>query len=365
MTPAGEGPPPAAVDLVRVHLPLRRPFVASHGTETVRDLVLVRADDGAGGVGWGECSTLGRPSYTAEHTDGAWAALADDLVPAALRGAPFARAARPMASAALATALLDLALRGEGRSLAASLGATATAVPVAAVVGLDPIGDVITAVRAAVGAGAVLVKCKIAPGDDVARLGAVRAAWPDLALAADANGAYRAVEEVPVAELDDLGLAYLEQPLPPADLAGSAALTARSATPIALDEAIGDEDDLDAALAAGAFSVLNVKPARVGGPTEAARLVARAAADGIDVFVGGMLESGIGRAVALAVAGLPGCSLPTDLGPSGRYFVEDLTPPFVLTDGRLTVPAGPGIGVVPLDDVLDRVTVDRVRLTRP
>ena len=61
------------------------------------------------------------------------------------------------------------------------------------------------------------------------------------------------------------------------------------------------------------------------------------------MFVGGMLETGVGRAGAVALAALDACTWPTDLGPSDWYFEADLTEPIVAgDDGRLAVPRRAG-----------------------
>jgi len=365
VTAAGGVPaaPPAAVELIRVRVPLRTPLRAAHGTETVRDVVLVRVVDRSGSEGWGECSALSRPTYSHEYTAGAWALLVDELVPALLSGEPSPVTGHPMARAAIATATADLEARAVGCSLATMLGGTRPEVQTTAVLGITGDPDTLVArVAEARDAGAAMVKLKIRPGLDAGPLGAVRAAFPDLALAADANGSYATTEEVPVAELDRLGLAYLEQPLPADDLAGSARLAARMTTPVALDESVGSNATFDTALALGALRVLNVKPARLGGPREAVALATRAAGLGVAVFVGGMVETGVGRAAALAVASVPVFGLPTDLGPSSRYFTRDLTPPIELRDGRLPVPTGVGLGVRPSPEALAAVTVDRLLL---
>ncbi len=318
------------VRLHRVALPLRQPHVAAHGTEAVRDVVLVewRAADGV--VGWGECPTLGEPGYSGETTDTAWRALTTG------------GALGPMATGALADARLDARLRDEGRSLAEHLGAAWQSVPTCTVVGLG----------AEVPEGDGPVKLKVDPGS-IDRLVAARAAWPARPMAADANGSFRSPHEL-TRWLDDLGLLYLEQPFAPRDLASHAALRALVRTPIALDESIGSTDDLRAADAARALGVVSIKPARVGGVAAAKRILAASVDAGLDAFVGGMLETGIGRAVAVALAACPGVTMPTDLGPSSRYFAADVCEPFVLHGGRLPVPNGPGIGRVPDSARLDQ-----------
>ncbi len=356
------------VELVRVRVPLRHAHVAGHGTESVRDLVLVRVTDADGAVGWGECSALTRPTYTAEHTAGAWLVLRDELAPAALAGRDDEVVGHPMARAALATARLDAHLRGLGRSLAAHLGARVGqplgAVPTTAVLGrAASIDDLLGAVEARRAEGVAVVKLKVTPRpEDLDAVAAVRRTWPDLPVAVDANGT---LDTRSAAILDELGLVYLEQPFPAEELVASAGLARRSVTPIALDESIGSVGALDAAAALGACSVCNVKPARVGGPQEAVDLIVRAAEHDIATFCGGMLETGVGRAAALAVAALPAHRLPTDLGPSSRYLDRDLIDPIELDEaGCLPVPSAPGIGVVPEPGRLEEVAVERLVVRR-
>lgn len=350
---------PVEVELRRVRLPLVTPHVAAHGTEAVRDVVLVRVTLEDGTVGWGECAALSRPTYTAEYTAGAWAVLRDELVPAALAGRPSEVVGHPMATAALADAVVDADLRRRGVSLASALGAATGRVPTTTVIGLAATVDEVVGRVAASSGG---VKLKIRPGCDVEPLRAVRSTWPDRWLAADANGTYDTDQDDDHRRLravDQLGLAYLEQPT--ASVVGAAALSRSLGTPICLDETVQSLDDARTAFALSAASVLNVKPGRVGGAQAAAALVALAGDEGVGAFVGGMLETGVGRATAAAVAALPWCTLPTDLGPSARYVQPDLTDPVEVDDtGRLILPTGPGIGVAPDPDRLAAATLDRV-----
>jgi O-succinylbenzoate synthase len=103
--------------------------------------------------------------------------------------------------------------------------------------------------------------------------------------------------------------------------------------------------------------VVNIKPGRVGGYLEALRIHEVCRAHDVPVWCGGMLETGIGRAANVALAALPGFTLPGDTSGSDRYYAADITEPFVLRDGHLDVPAGPGLGVRPLPDRLREVTV--------
>ena len=191
------------------------------------------------------------------------------------------------------------------------------------------------------------MKLKILPRRlDLDALAAIRATWPDLDLAADANGSLSGGDQDVMQRIEQLGLSYLEQPVHADDLDGAAeiAQAARHADRARRVDHVGGVRR-GTAIRFGAADIINVKPARVGGPVEASRIVQTAADLGVPAFVGGMLETGIGRAGALAVAALTGCTLATDLGPSDHYFAADLTEPFVLgTDGSLAVPTDAGIG---------------------
>lgn len=354
---------PVAVELRLVELVMRSALRSAHGTEVLRQLVVIRVELADGSSGWGECSALTRPTYTGEYAAGAWIVLAGELVPALLGGADPVVVGHPMAAAGLAAALTDARLRRGGRRLVVDLGARhgrpLDAVPWTGVVGRHPaVADTVGEVDALRGSGASMVKLKVTPHPvDLEAVAAVRATWPDLAVAVDANGS---LDRRSASILDALDLAYIEQPRPGRDLLGSAELADRLETPVALDESITGVEDLALALTVGAGSIVNVKPARLGGLEPAAEL-ARAAIDGgARAFVGGMWESGIGRCTALALAALPTFTLPCDLGPTGRYLQADITGPLTTEDdGRIRVPAGPGFGVEVDADGLDAVTVDR------
>jgi O-succinylbenzoate synthase len=356
-----------AIELRRVALPLATPFRTSHGTEVERQAVLVRVA-GGGTEGWGECVAMPEPLYTSEYADGAAHVLrhhlaprlvgrdlgADDVVPAlaAVQG-------HPMAKASLEMAVLDAELRAEGRSFGARLGAARALVPSGISLGIaSSTPALLDAVAAALDAGYVRVKLKVEPGHDVEPVRAVREHFPDAQLQVDANGAYSLADADHLAGFDDLDLLLLEQPLGPDDLAGHAELARRLRTPICLDESITSARAATEAIALGACAVVNVKPGRVGGYLEAVRVHDACVAAGVPAWVGGMLETGLGRAGNVALAALPGFTLTGDLSASDRWYVEDLTEPFVLEDGHLRVPAGPGLGRTPRPEVLAGRTTD-------
>lgn len=354
------------LELRVVALPLRSPFATSAGERSSRDVLVVRVD-GLDATGWGECAAFAEPGYTAETVGSVWRAIRERLAPALARsrtladllaawsGVPGDR----MAKAVLETAVLDLLGRRLGRPLWPLLGGTPRPIPAGVAIGLQPtVAALLEAVWGALAEGYRRLKLKVKPGWDVAPVRAVRERFPDLPVWVDANGAYRAADLPVLRELDDLGLAMVEQPLPADDLEGLAALQATLRTPFCLDESIASLDDLDRAAALGAGRVLNLKPGRVGGLLAARALAARARELGWDVFVGGTLESSLGRAACLHLQTLPAVSLPGDLSAPGRYLARDLAAPPLRLDasGHLPLPEGPGAGVEVFEQTLDALT---------
>lgn len=358
----------AEVGLYRIRIPLLRAHRAGHGELALREVVLVRLRLTDGAVGWGECSALSHPTYAGEYTAGAMAVLRDEVAPWILSGSGGPVVGHPMATSAVVTAHVDALLRRSGTSLVERLGTLhgrpAASVRTAAVIGRYSSTDrLLTVVDERVSEGAALVKLKITPQpSDMANLAAVRSAWPDLPLAVDANGT---LDHRSLSFLEGLELAYVEQPAPADDLLGSARMAERLPCPVALDESATSMGVLEAALALGAGTVVNVKPARLGGPYVAAAVARKVFDAGCGIFVGGMLESGVGRAAAVALAALPIFAIPSDLGPSDRYFEQDVTAPIgVDARGQVLVPDGPGLGVAPDPEVLDQVTVERFVASR-
>jgi len=355
------------IELRMVRVPLAEPFATSRGTLRRRDIVVVRALVADGPDGWGECVAEPEPTYWPEYTSGALHVLEHHLVPRLLEGRSLREVrGHQMAKAALECAALDAGLRAEGRSLASFLGATRPVVPTGIALGLArSLDDLVDDVLRWHGQGHRAFKVKIQPGWDVEPLRAIRSEVGDeVALLADANGAYRSDSVEHLGTLGrvadtSIGLVALEQPFAPDDLVGHARLARRIGVPVCLDESIGSLAQLDSALTLDACGAVSLKAGRVGGLVEARRIHQRCRDAGVALRCGGMLETGLGRALNLAVAALPGCNLPPDLGPSSRYYARDLTPPFESRGGTMIVPSGPGLGVSPDPEALDDMTINQ------
>jgi len=329
-------------------------------------LVHVRADDTEG---WGECVTASAPIHSYEYTDGAARVLEHHLVPALIADGTRVTAGQvhrrlatvkghPLARAALEAAVLDAELRADGTSLADHLGGVRDRVPAGVSVGIPEggTGDLLDQVAGYVAEGYLRIKLKIEPGTDLEPVSAVREGFgPELPLQVDANAAYDPDDPAHLAVLDGLDrlhLEQIEQPFAANRVRDQARLAARWRTPLCLDESIGDALDARDAVETGACAIVNVKVGRVGGVSEAVRVHEVCRERAVPVWCGGMLETGVGRAVNVAVASLPGFTLPGDTSASDRYWAEDVTDPFVLDDGHLEVPTGPGIGRSPRPEAL-------------
>ena len=352
--------------LHRVEMPLVSPFRTSYGVETHRKVLLVQVI-GPDTTGWGECVAEAEPLYSPEYVDGAHEVIRRFLLPrlqpsrvvaSELAGLFSSVKGHPMAKGGIEAAVLDAECRLAGQPLSRRLGAVHDRVPSGVAVGMQTsLPALVDTVAGYVAQGYRRVKLKIEPGHDVAPVAAVRDAFPDLALQVDANGAYTVGDATHLAQLDAFDLLLIEQPLPDDDLRGHAQLATLIGTPICLDESITSPRAAREAIAMGACAIINIKPGRVGGYLEAVAIHDLCVAARVPVWCGGMLETGVGRAANLALAALPGFTMPGDLSASVRYFHHDITEPFVLEDGHIYVPTGAGIGVDPHPDRLREFTV--------
>ncbi|MDQ2943943.1 MAG: o-succinylbenzoate synthase [Candidatus Dormibacteraeota bacterium] len=355
-----------SVELRRIRLPLVAPFETSFGVQTERDVLLVRAIT-TDGAGWGECVAGEEPTYSSEYVDGAQHVLIHHLLPRLLdlprlEAEDLGRLLQPvhghhMAKAAIEMAVLDAQLRARGESFARYFGATRTAVDSGVSVGIHrSIPALLKTVGEYLDQGYRRIKLKIKPGWDVEPVRAVRERFGDVPLQVDANTAYSLSHASHLAQLDEFNLLLIEQPLPEEQVLAHAELSKSVRTPICLDESITSAQAAADAIELGACRIINIKPGRVGGYLEARRIHDLCAARGIPVWMGGMLETGIGRAGNVAMAAMPNFTLPGDTSASDRYYHRDITKPFVLHDGRLNVPAGPGLGVDVDDEFLKSIT---------
>ena len=347
----------SSIELREIRLPLIHFFETSFGRTTERRIVLVRVSDSDGGEGWGECTAAEGPFYSEEWTETAWATLKEFLAPM-LVGQQVANAAsiyevmkrvrgHRMAKAAIETACWDLESKRAGTPLWKHLGGVQTEIPCGVSIGIQESPEaLLETIGKELAAGYQRIKIKIKPGWDVDIVRRVRERFPEIRLMGDANSAYR-LSDVPLFQtLDEFNLMMIEQPLAHDDIADHAELQKQIKTPICLDESVRTPEDARHAIDLGACRIINLKLGRVGGHSQAKRIENIARDQNIPVWCGGMLESGIGRAHNIAMATLPGFTLPGDVSASARYWEEDIIdPPVTVTSrGTIVAPEKRGIG---------------------
>lgn len=384
---------PEKIVIRHVRMKLRTPFVTALGVEHVRDIVIVEVHaDGL--IGYGEVPVLSGPTYNEETVDTAWHVLNDFFVERILkvdaarslrtpgdvaRGLSGFRGHR-FAKAGLEGAVWDVTAKQLGMSLSEMLYRASdahgisgvesngdgprTRIPSGVVVGM-PRSDageqasLLQRVEARLAEGYRRIKIKIEPDRDARPLRAIRRTFGDIALAVDANGAYDPQRSDIVRALDEFELSYIEQPLPAWDIVDHARLQRGLRTPVCLDESVGSAAHARQALDLGSCRALNIKASRVGGLAEALHMHDLCFHRGVPALCGGLLESGIGRAHNVALASLPGFSLPGDISASTRYWERDIVEPLFELDaeGYIPVPEAPGIGVEVDRAYLERLTV--------
>jgi o-succinylbenzoate synthase len=365
-----------AVELVNIELPLRFPERTNYGVNVTRNVVLVHVM-AEGLHGWGEAAPSSDPIWNYEYPGTTWPVLRDYLVPAiigpdlerpedvgSVYGSILGRGIRGhhFAKAALEMAVWDVFGRAAGRPISHLLGGVRDRVPVGVSVGIqDSPSELARVVGEYLRQGYQRVKIKIMPGRDLEDLWAVRRAFPDARIMTDANSSYT-LEDVPLLQrMDEIGLMMHEQPLGWDDIVDHARLRPALRTPICLDESILTPGDARKAIELGSCDIINIKIGRLGGHQAVREVHDFMHARSLPVWCGGMYESGIGRAHNLHLATLPGFTLPGDTSASERYFVEDIVdePALLNSDGTVTVPTRPGIGVEILNDRLERYTLSR------
>jgi len=363
-----------SLTLHHLSMPLVAPFETSFGRTTERECILISIQS-EGLTGWGECAADRDPGYSYETTGTAWHILKDFIAPLALGqdvtdAADYQRRVagirgHNLAKAGAEMALWDLLGQRTGKSLREMLGGVRDKVKVGISVGLQasPAG-LVEMVEKYLAAGYGRIKIKIKPGRDVDDAQAVRKAFPDVHLQVDANSAYTLETSPALQPLDALNLLLIEQPLAEDDLWDHARLQKQFHTPLCLDESILSPRHARQALEMDACQIINIKPGRVGGLSQALAIHDLCRQRAVPVWCGGMLETGVGRAVNLALASLPGFSLPGDISASDRYYVEDVTQQrFTLNPGStIDVPSAPGLGVTVNETVLKKFTLAELHL---
>lgn len=354
-----------SIDIYPLAMTLVERLRTSFGEEPFKTGILLRLTTDEGVIGWGECSAEIKPGYSSETVGTALHILKEFLIPSVLGKSvssptevPALMSAvrgHPLAKHSVEAAVWDAWAKLNELPLAKAFAhhlpegntpkATAT---VGVSIGIKPtIAATLDTINLRLGQGYERIKLKIQPGWDLELARTVRAAHPDIVLMLDANSAYTLDDAEHLRQFDALDLLMIEQPLGYSDIYQHSKLQPQLQTPICLDESILSADDTRLALALGACRIINLKPARVSGYTESLEIYKICVEQSVPLWIGGLLETGVGRSANLAFASLPGVTLPCDISATDRYYNPDLTePPFVLgPNSTIAAPTGPGIGV--------------------
>ena len=362
------------VEIRLLRLPLNEPFETSFGRIDSRLIFLVKLE--ADGIsGWGEVVAEEEPRYSYETVGTAHRTIVDHLAPAILAhpiadledlSGRFLRfRGHNMAKAGLELAYMDLIARIQNKSLSQLINGTRESVAVGVSLGIQSsLDQLLERIELYLSLGYQRIKLKIKPGWDIDIVREVRLRHPGILLSVDANAAYTISDADHLCELDEFGLLMVEQPLHYDDLIDHSRLQSRMRTPICLDESITSLRRAEQALDMESCRMINIKIGRVGGYSQAVAIHDVCHSRGVPVWCGGMLESGVGRAHNIALASLPGFTLPGDISASSRYFAKDVIRPEVRVsaDGTVEVPIRPGIGFdVDLDHIESNTeTVERI-----
>ncbi len=197
----------------------------------------------------------------------------------------------------------------------------------------------------AVGRGFRCLKVKVGVGDDAGRVAAVRAAGgPRVALRLDANGAWGVKEAVKSIEaLAPAGLELVEEPVH--GLAAVRSVREQVSVRVAIDETATEQG----ALTARAADAVCLKIARCGGISGVLAAAALVRESGAEIYLGSTYDGPLGIAAAIhASAALAAQGPLASCGLATLGLFDGLADPLPVTDGRIAVPAGPGLGVEPL-----------------
>ncbi|MCC7349265.1 MAG: o-succinylbenzoate synthase [Phycisphaerales bacterium] len=364
------------IDIHRVAMPLIYPFRTAFGNDECIESVLVKLTSDDGLCGWGESAAWRNPAYCAEWARGMFLLIRERLAPLMIgqtieSGDELQRLLLPIRDNRFSKAVIDLAwwdlnARSRNQPLWKTLGGAGPVVAVGADLGvMESIDALLSEIGKAIEEGFQRIKLKYRPGWEIDVIAAVRKAFPTTVFHVDCNSAYTLADLPMLKKLDDFNLAMIEQPLMHDDLIDHATLAKALDTPICLDESITSPEKARQAVEIGACRWINIKHGRVGGITNALKIHDIARAAGVGCWVGGMLESSVGQSFAIALASLSNIHYPADIFPTSRFYHRDLGRRTIDLCGPSQISAvdGPGIGVVPDEQMLVQCTLEQATLT--
>jgi o-succinylbenzoate synthase len=360
-----------AIEIYHAQSQLIYPFRTAFGNDFVIEKILVKLTSGQVHA-WGEAAPWAKPAYSPESAAGCFLTAKKFIAPlllnqniasgdelqkllSCIKGNNFAKAA-------FDTAWWGLKATISNKPLWQQIGGVNATIDSGEDFGiLDSTEMLIEKMHQAVKRGYKRVKLKYRPGWELNMLEPVRQEFPELPIHIDCNSAYTLDDMEMFKKIDQYNLAMIEQPLMHDDLIDHATLQKQLKTPICLDESITSPTKARQAIAIGACQVINIKPGRVGGITNALKIHDIAMKNNVPCWIGGMLESSIGAHYCLALASLPNIKYPADIFPTDRFFSRDLAQPPMehCSPGCFALPTCAGVGASPDLELLETATIDK------
>jgi L-alanine-DL-glutamate epimerase-like enolase superfamily enzyme len=281
-------------------LPLKHVFTISRSSVSVQETLVVQLAAG-GKFGYGESTTNSYYGATIANMTAAIESVRADLEHASMDGPlqlidkisrklPKEKFAK-FALNAIDEAIHDLWGKLQGSPVYRLWGLTTAKIPDSDyTLGIDTPEKMVEKMQEM--PGWPVYKIKLGTADDLGIVRELRK-HTDALFRVDANCGWTAEQTIELAPvLKDLGVEFIEQPLPPEDVEGARRAFEKSALPLIADENCVVEEDVERC--AGKFHGINIKLVKCGGLAAARRMAKRARQLGLKVMAGCMTESTVG-----------------------------------------------------------------------
>lgn len=359
------------LEIIVIDVPQKETFVSAIGERKSRKALIIKWVNNNGVIGYGECSCRPDPFYSHEYVNGAVQVMNDFIFPllgevdtyqdvlnalSKIRGWNFTKAA-------IEFAMNDAIRRETGQGIIEATGLDQIkSVPVGISMGLFESRDQLTNKLAEIESlNYQRLKFKISPGYDDESILSELATLQQANISFDANGSFTDDSFALLDRFAALGH-VIEQPFPPGELfLHQEYLKQYRPFKLCLDEDIESYGNLVSL--ALLMDEVNIKPGRVGGLYNSLKMIGYCHRHGLNAWIGGMFETGIGRAQNLQVAALLPQSRAHDLSPSSRYFAKDvLIKPITMDNGHIAADNFMNIDID--EDALASMTTDKIILSK-
>lgn len=362
------------IDLITVSVPLKKHLETSFGIISNRDTLIIKMYTKDRLIGYGESSLLSVPISELETISSGIELLRNKICPLII-GNNFDNIIDlkskvldkflncPVTKIGVEGAFYHLVAQKDNKFVGDIFGPQKDIIEVGETLGIDTVENVLKEAEIFAEKKYKYLKMKIKPGHDYEIVKMIRNKFANIELGVDANAAYSINQINIFKKLDNLNLKFIEQPFGSNEFDDHSILQKQINTPICLDESIKSLKDAKKAVSFKSCKIINIKPARIGSYYESKLIHDYCYNNGIGVFGGGRLESGVGKAFNVALAGLTGYNYPLDISSTLEYFMDDIVDPiFKVDDGKFKVKNKSGLGVEINESKLKKYSIDLVKI---